>query len=67
MGSRKCCESACYDHAQQRSLYRHALNALMLASRSGCGSKEARDLAEQCAAMLRAAEGDVRQAAEQRR
>ena len=56
MVGRKCCESACYDHAQQRSLYRHALNALLLASRSGCDSEMARELAERCAEMLRAAE-----------
>ena len=56
MVSRRCCESACYDHAQQRSLYRHALNALLLASRSGCDSKMARELAERCAEMLRAAD-----------
>ena len=44
MVSRKCCESGCDDHAVQRSLYRHALNALQLASRSGCASQEALDL-----------------------
>jgi len=59
MVGRKCCESACYDHAQQRSLYRHALNALLLASRSGCDSKMARELAERCGEMLRAADDRV--------
>jgi len=59
MDGRRCCESACYDHAQQRSLYRHALNALLLASRSGCDSAMARELAERCAEILRDAdEGD---------
>ena len=56
MASRGCCENDCHRHAVQRSLYRHALNALLLASRSGCGSKEARDLAERCAALMRAAD-----------
>ena len=56
MVGRKCCERACYDHEQQRSLYRHALNALLLASRSGCDSAMARALAERCAEMLRAAD-----------
>jgi hypothetical protein len=56
MESRRCCESACYDHAQQRSLYRHAVNALLLASRSGCDSDLARELAERCMELLRAAD-----------
>ena len=56
MASRACCESDCDRNAVQRSLCRHALNALLLASRSGCGSKEARDLAERCAALMRAAD-----------
>jgi len=42
----------------QRSLYRHALNALQMASRSGCASNEARELADRCADMLRAAEAE---------
>jgi hypothetical protein len=42
----------------QRSLVRHALHALQLASRSGCASNEARELAERCAEMLRAAEAN---------
>lgn len=49
----KCCEQACQSHAMQQSLYRHALNALQMASRSGCASKEARELADRCAEMLR--------------
>jgi len=53
----QCRERACQSHALQRSLYRHALNALQMASRSGCASEEARELAERCAEMLRAAEG----------
>jgi para-aminobenzoate synthetase/4-amino-4-deoxychorismate lyase len=53
MASRGCCENDCDRHAVQRSLYRHAPSALLLASRSGCGSKEARDLAERCAAAAR--------------
>ncbi len=55
MVSQKCCQSDCDRHAVQRSLYRHALHALDLASRSGCASQEARELAERCAEMLRAA------------
>jgi len=54
----KCGEAACQSHAMQRSLYRHALNALQMASRSGCASNEARELAERCADMLRAAEAE---------
>src|SRR5437667_130504 len=54
--SRSCCESDCDRHAVQRSLYRHALNALLLASRSGCDSKDALALAQQCAEMMRAAD-----------
>ena len=53
----ECRERACQSHALQRSLYRHALNALQMASRSGCASDQARELAERCAEMLRAAEG----------
>ncbi len=56
MASRRCCESNCDRHAVQRSLYRHALNALQLAARSGCGSDEALELAERCAQLLRAAD-----------
>ena len=56
MASRSCCENDCDRHAVQRSLYRHALNALLLASRSGCESKEALELAQRCAEMMRAAE-----------
>lgn len=66
MGNRRCCDSACWDHAQQRSLYRHALNALGLAARSGCNSQEARDLAERCAQMLREAESRVEELVEHR-
>jgi hypothetical protein len=55
MASRKCCDSGCDNHAIQRSLYRHALNALQLATRSGCASKEALELAERCEELLRAA------------
>ena len=54
----KCCEKDCQSHAMQRSLYRHALNALQMASRSGCASNEARELADRCAEMLRAAEAE---------
>jgi hypothetical protein len=58
MDGRKCCERGCDEHNVQRSLYRHALNALVLASRSGCrsagpGSNEVADLLEQHAKMLR--------------
>ena len=56
MLSQKGCQNDCDRDAVQRSLYRHALNALQLASRSGCSSKEALELAERCAVMLRAAE-----------
>jgi hypothetical protein len=57
----KCGEDACQSHAMQRSLYRHALNALQMASRSSCASSEARELAERCAEMLRAAEAEEQQ------
>jgi hypothetical protein len=60
MASRKCCEGNCDGHAVQRSLYRHALNALQLASRSGCGSEDALELAKRCADLLRVADGDAR-------
>jgi hypothetical protein len=66
MVSRRCCESGCDRHAVQRSLYRHALNALQLASRSGCGSKDALELAERCAELLRAADGGSDAVAERR-
>jgi len=66
MVSRKCCESGCDKHAVQRSLYRHALNALQLASRSGCASKEALELAERCEELLRAADGGELQSVAQR-
>ena len=66
MASRKCCDSDCDDHAVQRSLYRHALNALQLASRSGCASQEALDLAERCEELLRAADGGELQSVAQR-
>ena len=56
MASRNGCESDCDRHAVQRSLYGHALNALLLASRSGCDSKDALALAQQCAEMMRAAD-----------
>ena len=56
--AQQCCERDCQSHAMQRSLVRHALHALQLASRSGCASNEARELAERCAEMLRAAEAD---------
>ncbi len=67
MASRKCCENYCDHHAVQRSLYRHALNALQLASRSGCGSDMALELAERCAHLLRAADGEAAQSVAQRR
>jgi hypothetical protein len=67
MVSRNGCESGCDKHAVQRSLYRHALNALQLASRSGCASKEALELAERCEELLRAADGGERQSVAQRR
>ena len=66
MASRKCFDSDCDDHAVQRSLYRHALNALQLASRSGCASQEALDLAERCEELLRAADGGELQSVAQR-
>jgi hypothetical protein len=47
------CEDACDRRAVQRSLYRHALYELELASRSGCASKEAREVAERCLELLR--------------
>src|SRR5436853_7149632 len=67
MAGRKGCESACYDHAQQRSLYRHALNALLLASRAGCDSEMARELVVRCAAMLRADDGGQEELVVERR
>ena len=66
MVSRDCCDSDCDSHAVQRSLFRHALNALQLASRSGCASKEALELAERCEELLRAADGGVLQSVAQR-
>lgn len=48
------CARDCDRHAAQRSLYRHALNALQLASRSGCSSQEMLEVAERCAQLLRA-------------
>jgi hypothetical protein len=36
------------------------LNALQLASRSGCGSEDALELAKRCADLLRVADGDAR-------
>jgi hypothetical protein len=54
----QCGERACQSHAMQRSLYRHALNALQMASRSSCASDQARELAERCAEMLRAAQAE---------
>ncbi len=63
MASQQCCLSDCASHAAQRSLYRHALNALRLASSSACASDDARELAERCAEMLRAAEERARSAA----
>jgi hypothetical protein len=56
MDSRRCCENNCDHHAIQRSLYRHALNSLQLASRSSCSSELAHELAERCAELLRAAD-----------
>ena len=58
MDSRKLCDDRCDHHALQRSLYRHALNSLQLASRSSCGSESALELAERCAELLRAADGN---------
>ncbi len=66
MEARKCCESDCDRHAVQRSLYRHALNALQLASRSGCASKEALELAERCEELLRAADAEENAVAQRR-
>ena len=66
MVNRNCCDSGCDRHAVQRSLYRHALNALQLASRSGCASKEALELAERCEELLRAADGEDRTVAQRR-
>jgi hypothetical protein len=66
MASRNCCDSDCDRHAVQRSLYRHALNALQLASRSGCASKEALELAERCEELLRSADGSALQSVAQR-
>jgi len=66
MASQKCCDSECENHAVQRSLYRHALNALQLASRQGCASKEALELAERCVELLRAADGEVQSVAQRR-
>jgi hypothetical protein len=56
MAGQGCCGANCDRRAVQRSLWRHALNALDLASRSSCASDEARALAERCAELLRAAE-----------
>jgi len=67
MDSRRCCDNNCDHHAIQRSLYRHALNALQLASRSSCGSELALELAERCAELLRAADGNEALSARQRR
>jgi len=58
MDSPQRCENRCERHAVQRSLYRHALNALQLASRSDCGSEEMRELARRCAELLDSAAGD---------
>ena len=66
MDSRRCRESSCDHHAIQRSLYRHALNALQLASRSSCSSELAHDLAERCSELLRAADGNEALSARQR-
>ena len=66
MVSRDCCDSDCDSHAVQRSLFRHALNALQLASRSGCASKEALELAERCEELLRTADGGELQSVAQR-
>jgi hypothetical protein len=66
MVGHRCCPSECDRHAVQRSLYRHALNALELASRSGCASQDARELAERCAEMLRAAASREEQLVEPR-
>jgi hypothetical protein len=67
MDYRKACADQCDHHALQRSLYRHALNALQLASRSSCGSELALELAERCAELLRAADGNEALPARQRR
>ena len=55
MASQMCCKIECSSHAMQRSLYEHALNALRYASRSSCSSQQARELAQRCLEMLRAA------------
>ena len=62
MDSHQAEESHCEGHARQRSLYRHALNSLRLASRADCGSDDSRELAERCSQMLRAADGDEAEA-----
>jgi hypothetical protein len=67
MDSRRCCDNSCDHHAIQRSLYRHALNALQLASRSSCGSELALELAQRCAELLRAADGNEALSARQSR
>lgn len=59
----QCGEKACESQALQISLYRHALNALRMASRSGCSSNRARELAERCAEMLRAAQAEEAESA----
>ena len=66
MASQKSCEKSCDHHALQRSLYRHALNSLQLASRSGCGSDRALELAKRCEELLRAADGGESQMVGQR-
>jgi hypothetical protein len=66
MVAHKCCEKGCDRHAVQRSLYRHALYELELASKSGCASNEARELAERCLAMLRSLDGSRQVSVEQR-
>jgi hypothetical protein len=63
MASQQCCETECSSHAMQRSLYRHALNALRYASRSSCTTEETRELAERCAEMLRALDEQMSAAA----
>jgi hypothetical protein len=63
MASQSALRSHCEGHALQRSLYRHALNSLRLAARSDCGSDDARELAQRCAEMLRAADDDAEQSA----
>jgi hypothetical protein len=59
----QCGEKACESQALQKSLYRHALNSLRMASRSGCSSDQARELAERCAEMLRAAQAEEAESA----